>query len=83
MAHKVALERASQQRHASTMLSQAESKTPLDRFKCFETTDVDEAREIVARHFCNHRLGRFSASDRFDACQNRVRGQHLSLNYLR
>ncbi|WP_208993489.1 AraC family transcriptional regulator [Labrenzia sp. CP4] len=83
MAHKVALERASQQRHASTMLSQAESKTPLDRFKCFETADVDEAREIVARHFCNHRLGRFSASDRFDACQNRARGQHLSLNYLR
>ncbi|GAB2183712.1 AraC-like ligand-binding domain-containing protein [Roseibium sp. LAB1] len=65
------------------MLSQAESKTPLDRFRCFETSDVDEAREIVARHFCNHRLGRFSVSDKFDACQNRVSGQHLSLNYLR
>ncbi|TYC64847.1 AraC family transcriptional regulator [Stappia sp. BW2] len=65
------------------MLSQTGSKTPLERFRCFATSDVDEAREIVARHFCNHRLGRFSASDSFDACQNRVSGQHLSLNYLR
>ncbi|WP_306142982.1 AraC family transcriptional regulator [Roseibium sp. MMSF_3412] len=56
---------------------------PLGDFNCFETFDVDEAREIVARKFCSHRLERMSASDRFNACQNRVEGKRLSLNYIR
>jgi len=58
-------------------------RRPLDRFRCFDTTDVDEARQIVARHFCNHRLDRGSALDRFDACQNRAAGHRTSLNYIR
>lgn len=67
----------------SCMISQLSGKTPLDRYRCFETLDVDEARDIVARHFCNHRLELASADTPFDACQNRVAGRHLSLNYLR
>ncbi|WP_298821354.1 AraC family transcriptional regulator [uncultured Roseibium sp.] len=67
----------------SCMILQLSGKTPLDRYRCFETLDVDEARDIVARHFCNHRLELASADARFDACQNRVAGRHLSLNYLR
>lgn len=58
-------------------------KSPLGDFNCFETSDVDEAREIVARNFCSHRLERMSGNDRFDACQNRVAGKRLSLNYIR
>ncbi|MHA7777454.1 AraC-like ligand-binding domain-containing protein [Roseibium sp. M-1] len=65
------------------MMAEGNRRQPLNRFRSFATTDVDEAREIVARHFCNHRLGRFSAGDSFDACQNRVAGHGLSLNYLR
>ena len=65
------------------MVAQAVRRTPLNPFRRFDTCDVDEAREIVARHFCSHRLERLSARDRFDACQNRVGGQHLSLNYIR
>lgn len=65
------------------MAADAYLKRPLDRFRSFETKDVDEARQIVGRHFCSHRLDRASASGRFDACQNRLAGQHLSLNYIR
>lgn len=62
---------------------QADRRPPLDRFRCFETRDVDEAREIVARHFCSHRLDCGSAPGRFDACQNRATGLRSSLNYIR
>ncbi|WP_422037632.1 helix-turn-helix domain-containing protein [Roseibium sp.] len=58
-------------------------RPPLSDFRCFDTLDVDEAREIVARNFCSHRLERMSAADRFNACQNRVDGKHVSLNYIR
>lgn len=65
------------------MRTQAFGKTPLTSYRCFQTQDVDEAREIVGRHFCSHRLEPMSASDPFDACQNRVCGDRLSLNYIR
>lgn len=58
-------------------------RPPLSDFRCFDTLDVDEAREIVARNFCSHRLERMSAADCFNACQNRVDGKHVSLNYIR
>lgn len=64
-------------------MSQAAHRPPLSNHRCFETFDVDEAREIVARNFCSHRLDRMSSGDRFDACQNRVDGERLSLNYIR
>eukprot|EP00903_Cladosiphon_okamuranus_P001972 g1970.t1 len=65
------------------MAGEAHNRPPLDRFRSFETTDVDEARYTVGRHFCSHRLDRASSDGRFDACQNRVPGQHVSLNYIR
>ncbi|MES0811240.1 AraC family transcriptional regulator [Roseibium sp. SCPC15] len=65
------------------MVVHAASRSPLNQFSRFETADVDEAREIVARHFCSHRLERMSSSDRFDARQNRVDGCRVSLNYIR
>ncbi|QDG76632.1 AraC family transcriptional regulator [Labrenzia sp. PHM005] len=65
------------------MVLQAHGRTPLSDYRRFQTHDVDEAREVVARHFCSHRLDRMAASDRFDACQHRIAGEHLSLNYLR
>jgi AraC-like DNA-binding protein len=65
------------------MVPQAERGLPLDRFRCFETSDVDEARQIVARNFCSHRLERRSSGDRFDARQNRIAGHRVSLNYIR
>lgn len=58
-------------------------RSPLDRFRSFETRDLDEARDIVGRHFCSHLLQRTNSRDRFDARQNRVPGCHMSLNYLR
>ncbi|MEP3427224.1 MAG: AraC family transcriptional regulator [Roseibium sp.] len=65
------------------MVSQVACKTPLKSFRRFQSSDVDEAQDIVARHFCSHRLERNSAKDRFDACQNRVAGHGVSLNYIR
>jgi len=65
------------------MLPQAERGSPLDRFRCFETADVDEARYVVGRNFCSHRLERCSSRDRFDARQNRIAGNRVSLNYVR
>lgn len=67
----------------SAMVLRAQSRTPLSDYRRFQTCDVDEAREIVARHFCNHQLDRLSVSDTFDACQHRIAGMHVSLNYLR
>ncbi|MEM9634022.1 MAG: AraC family transcriptional regulator [Pseudomonadota bacterium] len=65
------------------MVVHAARRSPLNQFRRFETNDVDEAREIVARHFCSHRLERMSCADRFDARQNRVDGCRISLNYIR
>lgn len=56
---------------------------PLDRFRHFASTDLDEARTFVARTFCDHRLAQVSAAEHLDACHNHVRGTHLSLNYIR
>jgi AraC-like DNA-binding protein len=65
------------------MMAQPQRPPPLSDFRRFQTFDVDAARDIVARHFCSHKLERQSSDDRFDACQHRVSGEHVSLNYLR
>jgi AraC-like DNA-binding protein len=65
------------------MMAQPQRPPPLSDFRRFQTFDVDAARDIVARHFCSHKLERQSSDDRFDACQHRVTGEHVSLNYLR
>ncbi len=65
------------------MVSRTHGYIPLSDHRRFQTFDVDEAREIVARHFCSHQLERMSGADRFDACQHRIAGKRVSLNYLR
>ncbi|MBE1283992.1 MAG: helix-turn-helix domain-containing protein [Rhodobacteraceae bacterium] len=56
---------------------------PLAAYRQFQTDDLDEARDLVARNFCGHRLERQSVRDDFDACQHRAEGQGLSYNYIR
>jgi AraC-like DNA-binding protein len=56
---------------------------PLSAFRQFQTRDLDEARALVARNFCGHRLERQATQDHFDACQHRAEGQALSFNYIR
>lgn len=68
--------------HADRMLSTPD-KTPLQRFRQFQTRELDEARALVARNFCGHRLERESRTDRLDACQHRAGGNGLYYNYIR
>ena len=65
------------------MLAEDQKTVPLSRFCRFQTADLDEAREIVAKNFCAHRLDMVSRGGRFDACQNRAEGRFISLNYIR
>lgn len=65
------------------MMSQVSGTPPLSDYRHFQTFEVDEARDIVARHFCSHKLNRMAADDSFDACQHRIAGENVSLNYLR
>lgn len=54
---------------------------PLSRHPLFGTTDLDEARELVGRIFCPHRLETIGRG-RFNLRHNHVRGDRISLNYL-
>ena len=65
------------------MRSCVPTESPLDAFRLFQTKDMDQAREIVGRHFCSHRLDQASQASSFDACHNRAEGRHISLNYIR
>lgn len=59
------------------------SGEPLSAYRLFQTRDVDEARSVVARSFCSHRLDCTRAAARFESVHNRAVGLGLSLNYLR
>jgi len=63
------------------MLSDMGLARPLARYSLFESTDLDEARERVARVFCPHRLDMIGQGS-FDACHNHVPGDRLSLNFI-
>lgn len=55
---------------------------PLERYSVFQSTDVDEAREFVARIFCPHRLAPVGPG-RLDARHhNAVLHQDASINYV-
>lgn len=56
---------------------------PLSAHRLFQTSDIDEARQIVAQKFCAHRLTPGRAHRQFETRHNRVAGKSLSLNYLR
>jgi AraC-like DNA-binding protein len=64
--------------------SRTESRAlPLERFRLFESTDVDEAREFVARVFCPHELAPVRPGHRLDARHHNARvHRNASLNYV-
>ncbi|WP_108129849.1 AraC family transcriptional regulator [Gemmobacter caeni] len=53
---------------------------PLAAHLLFESRDLDEARDKVARVFCPHRLD--TVRGRFHARQHHLPGEKLSLNYI-
>ena len=63
------------------MLPDRMTTRPLAGFSLFESSDLDEARERVARVFCPHRLDMIGRGT-FDACHNHVAGDRLSLNFI-
>ena len=56
---------------------------PLSNRRLFQTTELDEARAIVAGKFCDHRLEIAADANAFDACHHRADGYAVSLNYIR
>ena len=54
---------------------------PLAAHTMFRSVDLDEARERVARVFCDHRLETIGRA-RLDARHNHFAGERLSLNYI-
>lgn len=70
-------------RNANTMTKPGNAHLPLARNCLFQSSNLDEARAIVAQKFCDHRLDRVARSDQFDAVHNRVEGRATSLNFIR
>lgn len=58
------------------------SLTPLSAHRLFASSDLDEARAIVAEKFCDHHLDINGDKDRFHASHNRVEGRKLSINVI-
>ncbi|MEM9584843.1 MAG: AraC family transcriptional regulator [Pseudomonadota bacterium] len=56
---------------------------PLSKRRLFQTTELDEARAIVADKFCDHGLHIETNAAQFDACHHRAEGHAASLNYIR
>ncbi|WP_419911994.1 AraC family transcriptional regulator [Hoeflea sp.] len=57
--------------------------TPLSRYTLFRTGDPDEARELVARKFCGHRLDLLADRESFDARHHFAPGNKIAINYMR
>ncbi|MFH0130541.1 AraC family transcriptional regulator [Variovorax sp. VaC1] len=56
---------------------------PLQRYRLFESHDMDEARESVARVFCPHGLVMLRPRTELDACHHSARlHRNVSLNYV-
>lgn len=62
---------------------QSHRSAPLRRHRLFRSSELDEARDFVARKFCRHRLERRNSTDRFDACHHHAAGIGMSVNYIR
>lgn len=57
---------------------------PLSRYQLVATTDVDQARDEVARCFCPHFLGLTHRNGRLDMIHNAAAlGEDVTLNYMR
>lgn len=59
------------------------AKEPIVDRRLFQTSDLDEARHIVGRKFCDHRLEIRGDAHRFNAAHHRAEGQNTSLNFIR
>nr|WP_237726131.1 AraC family transcriptional regulator [Variovorax sp. CF313] len=58
-------------------------RLPLQRYRLFESHDMDEARESVARVFCPHGLTMLRPRTELDACHHSARlHRDVSLNYV-
>ena len=56
---------------------------PLQRYRLFESRDMGETRESVARVFCAHRLVTLQPRVELNACHHSARlHRHVSLNYV-
>jgi len=64
------------------MTRTANTALPLEQNRLFQSSDLDEARAIVARKFCDHRLDQVSRSGSLNAVHNRAEGQSTSLNFI-
>lgn len=54
---------------------------PLEKYSLFQTSDADEAREIVSKVYCDHTL-KPSHAGPLNACHNRARLSAVSINYM-
>lgn len=58
-------------------------RLPLQRYRLFESHDMDEARESVARVFCPHGLTMLRPRSELHACHHSARlHRNVSLNYV-
>lgn len=55
---------------------------PLARFERFSTSDVEEARDEVARVYCDHRLRPLAGEGRFSAWQTMVRTGPIAIGAM-
>jgi AraC-like DNA-binding protein len=61
---------------------QHQSQTYFSKHPVLRTSDLDEARAIVSKTFCDHRLSLANRTASLSVAHNAVRGRHLSVNYL-
>ena len=55
---------------------------PLTQNELFNTCDLDEARELVGKIFCSHKLEMISDASAMHLQHNCVNGLNLSINYI-
>jgi AraC-like DNA-binding protein len=67
----------------SAWLSKPVVHEPLAKYRLFRSSDLDCAREMVARKYCAHKLDMMSGDEKLDAVHNHVAAGDLSFNYMR
>lgn len=63
-------------------MPQIEAHRPLQGFALFQSQDLEEARDRVAKVFCPHRLDIIGRGARLAARHHHLRGDRASLNYI-
>lgn len=67
----------------STWLSKPVVHEPLAKHRLFRSSDLDCAREMVARKYCAHKLDILPGTSQLDVVHNHVAADDLSFNYMR